>query len=505
MSARTEFIQDLVNKCLLFLAALCDVSLYTYQTEIADRIFFSLLIEDSEEITAECARQSGKSETLSDVIATAMIIFPRLAQWYPNDPILQKFKRGVEIGCFAPSDFQADTIFGRVEQRLTSKYALEFLSDPEIDEHCHVAGGELRMRNGSICRKQTCHPKARIESKSYHLVVIDEAQDADGETVKLRVHPTMAAYAGTIVKLGTPSAHISDFYEAIQRNKLSPKRNGKRAHFAYNWKAAAKENSHYRAFMKVETKRLGEDSDEFQMAYMLIWKLERGMFMTVELVEVLGDKTMEIVPYYTASPIVMGIDVAKKHDSTVCTALWVDWEHPDEFGLFDCRILDWLELHGEMWESQYHQICNFVGRYRVNHIAVDGQGMGDPVAERLQILLPRIEVEPMGMEPNKQSERWKHLIQLVDRRLLGWPASPSAKATDEYQRFVKQITTVEKDYKNKYIQIAAPNDKNSHDDYIDSLALATWLTKIEQTTEEVEQWSTNPFMQRAMGRQRALR
>ena len=39
-------------------------------------------------------------------------------------------------------------------------------------------------------------------------------------------------------------------------------------------------------------------------------------------------------------------------DSTVVTVVWVDWDRPDEFGYYDHRILNWLELHGDDWEER---------------------------------------------------------------------------------------------------------------------------------------------------------
>jgi hypothetical protein len=252
--------------------------------------------------------------------------------------------------------------------------------------------------------------------------------------------------------------------------------------------------------IKKEKERLGEYSDEFQMSYCLKWMLDRGMFITQERMDELGDPTMPIIPAYTDTPILIGVDVASKHDSTVATAVWVDWEHPDEFGLFNHRILNWLELHGENWESQYRQICDFASNYRVMRMGVDAQGMGNPVAERLQVLLPSIEVVPLPMNPVDQTERWQHLMQLVQRGLIGWPASPQAKRSRKFMRFSQQMADVEKEYRGKYLLVGAPKgEKNAHDDYVDSLALACWLSKEFGQELEVEVWSHNPLLERGIG------
>lgn len=498
-SERVQFVQGLVDKCLVFLEELCGVQLYSYQKEMADRLFFSLIYGDSEEISVETARQIGKSETVACVAATAMVILPKLAKFFPNDPILKKFKNGVMIGLFGPTDLQAETVFSRIEDRLNSESAQILLADAQVDDELIQSGKMLKMRSGSFARMQTAHPKAKIESKTYHLIIIDEAQDADSETVRRRIHPMMAAVGGTIAKIGTPAAHKSDYYEATLRNKRRGTTHGKKNHFSYDWHRAAKENPYYASYMKKEIARLGEDSDEFQMSYNLKWLLERGMFITDEQLDFLGDKRMPIVTSYTDSPIVIGVDVARSHDSTVCTAVWVDWEHPDEFGLYNHRVLNWLEIHGEAWESQYAQICEFASYYYVMRMGVDTQGMGGPVAEQLQILLPNIEVVPVPSNPLDQSERWKHLMQLMGKGMIGWPAHPSAKRTLKWKRFQLQMVDVEKEYRGRYIQVAAPkNEKNAHDDYVDSLAIACSLTQDFGQELEVEVWSQNPFLERGI-------
>lgn len=502
---RIAFTHQLVGVCMKVLSALCNVDLYTYQLEVAERVFFSLIIEDNEEITVLSARQSGKSEALACTCGTAMVILPILAKMYPDDPVLSKYKSGIYIGVFGPIDFMSENIFSRIRLRLNSEKAKAFLADPDIDDECLGTTTMIHMKKlQSFCRKQTAHPQAKVESSTYHLVVVDEAQDADATTVRKSIHPMLVATAGTIVKTGTSTSHISDFYEAINRNKRRNKTNGQKNHLEFDWHRAARENRRYAKSIEREKARLGEDSDEFQMSFNLRWLLDRGMFVTEAQAERLGDRTMEALPYFFDSPVVLGLDVAAKHDSTVCTALFVDWEHPDEFGLYHHVVLDWLELHGENWESQYAQICDFAGRWSVARMGVDAQGMGEPVADRLKVLLPNIDVVALPMNPIDQSERWRHLLQLLQREKVRWPAADRTRRLRTYQRFVQQLTEVEKEYRGKYIVVEAPkNDKNAHDDYVDSLALATWMTAgFNGQNREVIEWTSNPLLERSSARSR---
>lgn len=175
------FVDSLVLRCIVFTEEFCDVSMFPYQREIAYRIIESIVIGDGEEITVLQARQSGKTEVLANVIASMMVLLPRLAKVYPS--LLGKFAKGFWVGCFAPTDEQADTVWGRIVDRLTSDKATDMLCDPELSEKVSKEGGKSKcvtLRNSkSLCRRQTCNPRARIESKTYHMVLVDECFPAE--------------------------------------------------------------------------------------------------------------------------------------------------------------------------------------------------------------------------------------------------------------------------------------------------------------------------------------
>jgi hypothetical protein len=490
-----DFVHQLVNRILLFMEALIGHALYPYQQRLAYRIVESVVLNDGAEITALMARQSGKTETVADVLATLMILLPRLAKRYPT--WLEQFTGGVMVGCFAPVEEQAQTLFARIVQRLTSDRALEIMSEPDINDEPVGGGKLLTLRNsGSFVRLQTAHERANIESKTYHIIVIDEAQRADEKVVRKSIHPMIASTNGTIIKTGTPDFIKGDFYKAIQHNKRTAVgRGGKQNHFEANWREVIKYNPRYKKFIAKEMQRIGEESDEFQLSYNLKWLLERGMFTTSDVMDALGDKGMEIVKAWKRSPLLAGIDVARRQDSTVATVLWVDWNNPDEFGFYDHRILNWLEIHGDQWEEQYAQVVDFLNPYDIVQIGVDGQGMGDLFADRLSRLLPNVGVHALPSTTPEQSKRWKYLTELMHRRLISWPAHAYTRRLRTYKRFYQQMTDAERNYKGGNMIVAAPDEADAHDDYVDSLALAAWLTR-EEVMPEVEQ-SNNLFYARS--------
>lgn len=489
-----EFVKKIIEKTMTFMEALVGHPLHPYQMPLARRIIESVIINDGEEITALAARQSGKSETIANTVVTLMVLLPRLAKMYPE--LLGKYKDGIWVGMFAPVEGQAETLFSRAVTRLTSERALEILNDTEIDDSVGKVAGvtrQIKLKNsGSTMTMMTANPRAKIESKSFHLIVIDECQEADDFVVSKSISPMLAYYSGTMVKTGTPTTHKNNFYRSIQLNKRRqtvPR--ARQNHFEWDWKDVAKVQDNYRRFIKKEFLRLGEDSDEFQMSYNCKWLLERGMFVTSSVMDELGDKSMEVVKAWHRTPVVVGIDPARKMDSTVVTVVWVDWDRPDEFGYFDHRVLNWLEIQNDDWEDQYFQIVSFLSNYDVLAVGVDANGVGDAVAQRLKLLLTRAEVYSVGSSQQEQSKRWKHLKALIDRKMLGYPNHAKTRRLRSWKRFYQQMTDLETKFQGPNFLAHAPEEAHAHDDFADSLAIACSLT-MDLTLPQVEM-STSPF------------
>ena len=501
-----QFVHMLTIKTLTFLNVLCadpeddrvragEHCLYPYQYRLAYRIIESVVLNDGAEITALQARQSGKTQAVAACVATIMLLFPRLAKRYPT--WLGHLRRGVKVGVFAPVEEQAQTLFARIVQFLTSEQAAELMAEPDIQDEPDAGGKLLTLKNcGSFARLQTAHERANIESKTYDIILIDEAQRADEKVVRKSIHPMGASTNATIVKTGTPDYVKGDFYKAIRHNKrIAAKRGGQQNHFEANWREVVKYNPRYKKYIAKEKARIGEESDEFQLSYNLKWLLERGMFTTEDKMDELGDKGMRLVKVWQRSPLVAGLDIARRQDSTVATVLWVDWDNPDEQGFFDHRILNWLEIHGDQWEEQYAKVLDFFSNYDIVQVGVDGQGMGDLFADRLSRLMPNADVRALPSHTQEQSKRWKHLTELMQRNLISWPAHVETRRTQVYKRFFSQMTDAERNYKGGNMVVAAPNEADAHDDYVDSLALGTWLTR-EISMPVVEQ-SESPFYARS--------
>lgn len=489
------FVEGLIDKLMLVTDELSGVTLHGYQRPFARRIFNSLITNDGDTLTALFSRQSGKSETVANVIATAMVMLPILAKVYPD--LLGKYSRGVWVGAFAPTDAQVDIIFGRIISRLSSDSAVEMLQDPEIADKLVKVPGKVptfKLKNsGSLVSRQTAHPRAKIEGRTYHIILIDECQEAVDQVVNKSIAPMGASTNATSVYIGTPTYTKGVFYRQIQQNKRKATQRGtKTNHFEADWKEVAKWNKNYRLYIAKEIGRIGEDSDEFRLSYRLHWLLDKGMFTTAEILDMLGDTSMEEVQAWFKSPVVVGIDPARKQDSTIVTVLWVDWDHPDpETGFFNHRILGWLDLENEKWETQYVRMVEFLSNYKILRVGVDEGGLGDVVIDRLRNLMPHVEFVAVGSSRPEQSKRWKNLMQLFARQAIGWPAHAKTRRKKVWKRFRQQFEDLELHYEGPHVVAAAPKEAGAHDDYPDSLAIAAMMT-YDYTAPVVEQ-AENPF------------
>ena len=490
------FIDALVERLLKFADELSGHPLYGYQRPFAARFMESVIINDGATITALFARQSGKTETVAASVATLMIMLPRLAKVEPFNEWLDPFKEGVWVGAFAPVDDMAKTLFSRIVSMLTSERAQAIMLDPAIDERIKSRGAEIKLeRCGSLVRKQTAHPRASIEGKTYHIALIDESQVADQKVVDKSISPMLASTNGTLVMTGTPSYEKGVFYRNIQHNKRNAlKRGAKINHFEADYREVGKWNKRYEKRVAKDMLTMGKDSDEFKLSYRLMWLLEQGMFTTSERLDELGDKTMKTIKAYYETPIIVGIDPARKIDSTIVTATFVDWNRPDEYGYYNCRILNWLDLQGMDWESQYHRIVEFVSNYNVWAIGVDSGGMGDVIIDRLRVLLPHVTIIDVSSQRSAQSDRWKYLREMLDRGKIGWPSHASTRQLKTYRNFIQQMGDLQVKFEGPYMLAEAPKEVNAHDDYCDSLAIA--LSIIPESIHESVEVSNNPFYDR---------
>ena len=424
---------------------------------------------------------SGKTQAVAMITAACMVVLPSLAEKFPDQ--FGMFIKGFWAGCFGPIGEQAVTMFDRVHSVFTTdnskRLFIEELKMP-IPAQGGARGNLIRLRNKSFIRYQSGGKRAKVESKTYHLIILDECQDMEAFKIRKSIIPSGAAVNATIVATGTPDIYIGYFYDTIEQNKILDITNPGQSHFEVDYLTVQRYNPMYKKFIQKEIKRLGIDSDEFKMAYRLIWPITKGMvFSKAQLEEKAYDKSLKVVKEYKETPCIAGLDLGKSQDSTVVTVLKVDWNEADEEGNVPKQILNWLELEGDNWEDQYDKVVDFLSNYWIETLVCDSSGVGDPVREHYAVLLPQISVVPFVFSPTTKDIGYKYFIQEVNSRRVVIPAHPHVRDTKKFKKFEQQMTTLKKKYSGKFLSPTSVDEEKGHDDYPDSLMLAVFGTYYE--------------------------
>lgn len=497
----TELVKMIFNFCEIY----SGITLYPYQEQFSKRIIRSVLDNDGAELTALFSRQSGKSEVVSVTVGGMMIILPQLANMpmFADDIRFQQFKNGLWVGIFAPTQRQAQITYGRIKARLQSKTSLAVLEDPEFRLFFNTSNGQTcSLSNGSYATAISASDGSNIEGDSFKLIICEECQDISNYKIRKSIHPMGAAYNATIVKVGTSTTFKGDFYYAIQRNKKEAEKKTThiRNHFEYDCDVAAKYNPKYAKYVEKERKRLGENSDEFQMSYKLKWIIERGMFVDIDIFEAnCCERSLDRVFFDRVATHIAGIDVGGKGDSTIITIVEVDWSMPvimetrtdDETGedyvymAYNTYIKDWYEISNTPdYEEQYYLIMDYLSNFRLARVVCDATREAS-LAHRLRANLS-CEVIPYIFSTKSKSELYKNLSTEIDSGRARVCASENVINTHEYKEFIRQLGDLQKGYSGQFLVVSHPDEKNAHDDYPDSWALAVLGAMSEGEVDNTE-------------------
>lgn len=525
-----EELLDVAEKCFQFCLEATGVSLYPYQENFARRICQSVILEDGDEITALFARQSGKTESVSVAVVGLSVILPTLAKTpgLKEDDRINKFKRGLWVGIFAPNYELAGVMHSRMANRMQSETMMQVLKDPELGIDLQGGRKVLRLPNGSFVDANSAGPQSNIEGKTYHLLICEETQDISNYKIRKSIHPMGASTNATMIKIGTPNQQKNEFFDACERNRKKTATLGKDelpTHFQYDYEHPARHNPRYGAYIEKEIERLGYESDEFRMSYRLHWMLERGHFIAPEIFDACAIKKTDRLRikkkgkyihfkrneshYFNDNAtdnMVASIDIGRSNDSTVVTVAKVWWENPIMFAgedRYHTHIVNWLEIQGDDHETQYPQILQFLANYKIGSIIVDATGRGDPIFDRLKADLydHGIDVKPFVFSQRSKHEGYTILYQEIKTQRLTYPGSDHARGYKRWQKFVREMYDLQKDWRGKYMDVHAPTSgkkktgSDGHDDYSDSLMLLCYLVNRKMISAET---SDNPFLGNAV-------
>lgn len=501
---------ELTLKIMEFGKVLTGIPLYSYQEPFCYRIIYSVITFEGAEITGLWSRQSGKSEAMAFTIDTLMVIMPILAGIYPE---LKQFKDGIKIGLYAPQQLQVDTTYERALLRLKSGNAEMILGD--IDAHM-TSDRKLHLANGSYCQGQVASKTSKIESKTWDLLILEEAQDSDDFVVRKSIEPMTSATAGTFVKVGTTGTQKNNFWDSIQYNRVKQRtfRHDERMnlHWEFDYKkviASKKEkyeetkelfHLHYQKDVMEKRAKWGEDSDAFKLGYALKWAMESGMFITDTQFDRMCNRRLSTVDVLNRKEksswhVVAGIDYGKDRASTIMTIARV-WYTNDEATTEPPmkQVLAWVDMGEINYNMQHETILDAILQWNIQVIACDYTGVGKPPTERLmQACGDSVTIVPVIFSRPSKSDMWVALDADIKNNRLIVPAHEKVRKTDEFINFDMQMKGLRKSYEGSYMVCNKGEGIGDKDDYCDSLALMITAANHELPTE-AEIYLDNPFI-----------
>lgn len=492
----------ITGKIMDFGKVLTGIPLYSYQEEIAYRIIYSVITFEGSVLTVLLSRQSGKSETMAFVIDTLTVLLPALAKIIPD---LEQFSNGFRVGLFAPQSDQVVTTYSRAMTRLTSANAEMVLSDPDLLVSLE-SEVRLNLSNGSFLAGQVASKQSKIESKTYDLIIIEEAQDTDDFLVTKSIEPMLTATGGTLVKVGTTGVTKNHFWYEIQANrnhdrKIPDKR--LRNHFEYAYKEIISARRHqfeidhkkfhlnYEADILRKKERWGEDSQAFKLAYALVWDLESGMLISDKEFNTLLNRKLGFQEPSTGDYVVAGLDIGKAPAETVLTIAKV-WYTDDPFEKPYKQILAWVCLGGLDYEAQHHEILNYIVEYNISTIFADYTGVGKPVVDRLVYACGEyVNIEPYTFTAQSKSDMWYNFTSDIQTRRLIVPANRVVRSISEFQKFEEQMKNCQKYFNGAYM--VCEKSEGYFDDMVDSCALMCLAANAQREAESELEVDDNPL------------
>jgi hypothetical protein len=510
-------LNEIAEMVIMFCSKLSGKTYYPYQEIIGKNILKHVIAQTGEDISVLLSRQSGKSVINGEMTAGAMVILPELAKVYKKEyPPVARFETnykgagtgGLRAGVFAPIDKQAHVVFNIVRTILESDNAKEILK--ELNITLEVSRGDtVSLSNNSRISCNSASEGANIKSATHDLIILDEAQDMVSRVIVDSIRPMRINTGGNVVYVGTCGNYKWDFYDTIQVNKNLEQEDGIQRHFQFDYNHCSACNPQYKRAVDKDIAKYGWESDEVKLNYRLIWLLERGSIVTDDMMYGTGywagrgmlDEEAEIEEINRRDHCFAGLDMGKENDSTVLTIVKVDKTNPiytPDGTYYIKRILNWLEIQGDNYESQYWQIVEFLRRYSVDRLCIDAT-QHDPVADRMSTYLTNIDVEPIKATEQQNSEMFKLAQQEIQAGRIKVPYGPRSREHTSVKKFIHQHLELEKEYKGQILKAKHPDKRGAHDDYWSSHCLSVWATR-DVTLPGVECHTIDIF-----GRNRGLR
>lgn len=445
---------------------------------------------------------SGKTETVATVGLGLTVIFPALAKAFPNDKRLRRFTKGFWVGIFAPTQKHSGLIYVRMRDRAQTDRFARILQDPELSlAFLHARGDSFAFDNGSKVEAHTASENTLSEGYTYHLILIDEAQKVSAAKISKELAPMLSSTMGTMVQIGTAHVESPGFFRTIRKNLEDMRAKIANNHYEFDYKVIIKdrrakynddgkeEHLFYERWLEKEIHKIGGNlnDDSFKKNFRLIWSRFTSIAIDIEGFKKLARPDLELnKPFHRPGRIVAGLDVAKSKDSTWLVIGHVDTANPliddarersaplnHHAVYYHVMVVAMHRMQGNFEGNygQYADIVRILNQYRtLDTMHVDATGMGDPVYERMKVLLPQVRVEPVKYTLQSKHALYKHYLQEIGAKRFSYASGGDSEAKILVEEFERQHENLVKEYSGQFMRVQA-EDTNDQDDAPDATSL----------------------------------
>lgn len=311
-----------------------------YQQKLALSIMLSVLLRRMDLLTVLCARQMGKTEAVSLGISAAITLVnllrfspqPLHAELPDHATLEEWFPDGIQCGIYAPDEDTAGVDFKRIVRilrRVSAKYAWRAPVDntQRYQLFARINGDDVQL---CFIEIKSAAPASKVESRSWNVILVEEAQDISHDKLYNEIDPTGAASAATRIRVGTVGDQKCAFDEEIDFNKATQPQN----HFEFDYTVGVRcgfRRGAYERYIEQEIAKHGSDSPFFKRKYRLLREYESGMLVSEEQFVLKLSRPRE--RRWSADPrelpaqlvVVAALDVARSQDSSVLKIGTADW------------------------------------------------------------------------------------------------------------------------------------------------------------------------------------
>ncbi|MGI4789392.1 MAG: terminase large subunit domain-containing protein [Janthinobacterium lividum] len=355
---------------------------------------------------AACGRRWGKTESLSIDIASLALT-----------------ERGSRQLLVAPTEMQARLLGEAVQDRLEKAFAAgsSGLEDRSLVVRARphltltitppLPGGEPSQ---ILCR--TAGRDGRnLRGLWAHRIIVDEAAHVPDRVLREVLPPMLADKGGEYLLASSPNGRRSAFYSLFARGSVPGSGKGityqsfqcpttdNKAHLDKAWLASQREDMGEALYAQ-------EFDAQFLDDFGMVFREEEISAAITDIPGVRLERTEVLSEPIPGHYYVVGIDWGRKWDYTVVSVL--DTE------TCPAKLVHLSRWRGTGWETQAIDAAAIIARFQPRRVIVDGNGIGDPIAEMLDTqvhkLMPKASYQPTVERFNFGTESKQHLIDRLN-------------------------------------------------------------------------------------------